>query len=211
MSPKPFTVSTGKFSGPFSGNVVFHPNYCISFNNSTWYVGLWTCWNADMCNVCTQQFPVNVGLKQGYVLAPLILDLFLAAAIIPSNKSLKAQDGMQIQFYLDGNLFNIRHLQCKKLLSAKSRKCSMQMTALLAHSTTSMQQALDVVSSVYDLLSLWINIQNPKLPSKKVLHSPPHPNSPVKVPHKIAQHFPYLGSILTSNCSIDDGIQVCIN
>lgn len=59
----------------------------------------------------SSSFPVQVGVKQGCVLAPVIFNLFLAAVTLLSRNSLSPDDGVCLQFRLDGNLFNLRRLQ----------------------------------------------------------------------------------------------------
>jgi len=56
-------------------------------------------------------FMVNVGVKQGCFLAPVIFNLFLVAiTVLFCNRVLPA-DSVGINYRLDGSLFNIRRLQ----------------------------------------------------------------------------------------------------
>lgn len=123
----------------------------------------------------------------------VIFYLFLVAAINLSNQLLKAEDGgIQIQFHLDGNFFNIRHLQCK----TKTTICNVQELqyagdcALLAHSPTSILYDLNFVSSVYYSLGLQINNQKTEV---IVQESSPSPTPPKFTTEgtllKIVQHF----------------------
>ena len=52
-------------------------------------------------------FNVEVRVRQGCVLVPVIFNMFLSAVTLLSNKALETTDGVHFQFQLDGNLFNI--------------------------------------------------------------------------------------------------------
>ncbi len=138
-------------------------------------------------------FPVQVGMKQGCVLAPLIFNLFLAAVTLPIRNSLSPDEGVCLQFRLDGNLFNLRRLQA--ITKTIHELQYADDCALLAHSPTVMQHTLDVVCAVYQTSDLQVNIQKTEIIAQTTVPTPtPHVHgSPVKV----VQHFYYLGSILT--------------
>ena len=61
----------------------------------------------------SEPFNVEVGVKQGCVLAPVIFNMYLTAVTLISHQQMNRDDGVQIQFRLDGNLFNLRRLQAK--------------------------------------------------------------------------------------------------
>lgn len=156
-------------------------------------------------------FPVKVGVKQGCVLAPVIFNLFLSAATLLFHKSIQEEGGVKIQFRLDGSLFNIRRLQAKTktLVSNIYELQYADDCALLAHSPAAMQQALDIMSSVYGSLGLVINIHKTEIMTHK--RSPPPVFNICGTPLKTVQQFCYLGSMLTPSCQIDDDIQARIN
>ena len=56
-------------------------------------------------------FMVNVGVKQGCVLAPVIFNLFLVAITLLFRNRVLPADSAGINYRLDGSLFNIRRLQ----------------------------------------------------------------------------------------------------
>lgn len=56
---------------------------------------------------------VNVGVKQGCVVAPVLLSLFLLALYHVTHTTLGEDAGTGIQFRFDGNLFNLRQLQAQ--------------------------------------------------------------------------------------------------
>ncbi len=110
-------------------------------------------------------FPVQVGMKQGCVLAPLIFNLFLAAVTLLIRNSLSPDEGVCLQFRLDGNLFNLCRLQAITKTTTKTIH-ELQYAddcALLAHSPTAMQHTLDVVCAVYQACGLQVNIQKTEI------------------------------------------------
>ena len=101
-------------------------------------------------------FSVDVGVKQGCVLAPTIFNIFLSTVTLLSHKLLDPSDGVQIQYRLDGNLFNIRRLQA--FIHILELQYAVD-CVLLAHSPESLQRALNVVASIYSAIGLQINIK----------------------------------------------------
>ena len=63
-------------------------------------------------------FPVEVGVKQGCVLAPIILNLILVYITLVSHRDLQSSDCVGIYYCLDGGFFNLRHLQAKTKVSS---------------------------------------------------------------------------------------------
>ena len=61
----------------------------------------------------SSSFSVEVGVKQGCVLAPIIFNLFLVAITLVSHRDLRSSDCVGNAHSLDGGLFNLRRLQAK--------------------------------------------------------------------------------------------------
>ena len=64
-------------------------------------------------------FMVNVGIKQGCVLAPVIFNLLLVAVTLAFRSGILTEDGVGLNYRLDGSLFNIRRLQAKSKISSE--------------------------------------------------------------------------------------------
>ena len=108
---------------------------------------------------------MDVGVKQGCVLAPTIFNIFLSTVTLLSHKLLDPSDGVQIQYRLDGNLFNIRRLQAFTKTTTQ-HILELQYAddcALLAHSPESLQCALNVVASIYSAIGLQMNIKKTQI------------------------------------------------
>ena len=58
-------------------------------------------------------FPVNVVVKQGFVLAPVIFNLFLVVITLAFRYAISAEAGVSIDYSLDRSLFNLRRLETK--------------------------------------------------------------------------------------------------
>lgn len=61
----------------------------------------------------TASFPVEVGVKQGDVLAPILFTIFIPTAITLIKNTLSIDDGIHIKYRLDGSLFSTRRLQAR--------------------------------------------------------------------------------------------------
>ncbi|CAI9717368.1 Hypothetical predicted protein [Octopus vulgaris] len=56
-------------------------------------------------------FNVQVGVKQGYVLAPVLFNVFLVAVTLLSRYDFNPEDSIPIRYRHDGSLFNLRRLK----------------------------------------------------------------------------------------------------
>ena len=70
---------------------------------------------AQVVTVASQSssFPVDMGVKQGCVLAPIIFNLFLGAMSLVSHCDLQPSDSVEIVYHPDGGLSNLQCLRAK--------------------------------------------------------------------------------------------------
>ena len=99
----------------------------------------------------SSSFPVEVGVKQGCVLVPIIFNLLLVAIILVSHSDLQSSDCVGIEYRLDGGLFNLRRLQAKTktysaMISALQYADDVAFPSLTADG---FQRSLDVMSETY--------------------------------------------------------------
>ena len=65
------------------------------------------CAQAAMAGSQSSSFPVDVGVKQGCVIASIIFNLFLVAITHVSHRNLQSSDCVGIEHRHDGGLFNL--------------------------------------------------------------------------------------------------------
>ena len=76
------------------------------------------CAQVVMAGSQSSSFPVEVGVKQDCVLAPIIFKLLLVAITLVSHRGLQISDCVGIEYRLDCGLFNLRRLQSKTKTSS---------------------------------------------------------------------------------------------
>jgi hypothetical protein len=95
-----------------------------------------------------------------YVFAPVIFNMSLVAVTLLVREIIMRDDGVELHFRLDDNLFNMRSLQ------ARTKVTSLQFfvlqyadhCALVTHTPEGMRHLLSVVASVYRSVGLQINV-----------------------------------------------------
>lgn len=166
------------------------------------------------CGTLSEPFSVEVGVKQGCVLAPVLFSVYLMALINIAHTALGRDAGITIQYRLDGSLFNIRRLQARTKI-VTTQLLELQYAddcAIVAHDAEALQTILDALSNTYSAMGLKVNTQKTEILAQP-LNLPQEPyhfhlnNDPIK----IVESFIYLGSVITSNCSLDLDIQRRIN
>ena len=117
------------------------------------------CAQVVMAGSQSSSFPVEVRVKQGCVLAPIIFNLLLVAIALVSHSDLQSSDFVGIEYRLDGGLFNLRRLQAKtKTSSAMISALQYANDAALPCLTADgLQRSLDVMSEAYLRAGLIIN------------------------------------------------------
>ena len=104
-------------------------------------------------------FGVGVGVKQGCVTAPVIFDIFLAAASYLFRESFPPERGVGLTYRLDGSVFNLSRLKARTKVS-KDFITELQYVddcALVAHSPEDLQLSITALSDIYKTMGLVIN------------------------------------------------------
>ena len=111
-------------------------------------------------------FPVDVGVKQGCVLAQVVFNLFIVAITLVSLRDLRSSNCVGIEYRLDGGLFNLRLFQAKTKTSFAVIFVALyaDVAAFLSLTADGLQRRLDVMSETYLRAGLIINTTKTEIP-----------------------------------------------
>lgn len=157
------------------------------------------------CGTTSTDFTVDTGVKQGCVLAPTLFSLYLTAICMEAFRN--SEDGVPIQYRLDGHLFNSKRFLAKtRLHDAKVRMLLFaDDCALFAHSEAELQRLTTDFASVACDFGLEINT------SKTLVFYQPVSEGGNQIPKirvkensiDCCSNFCYLGSVLSADLTID--------
>lgn len=150
-----------------------------------------------------------MGVKQGDVLAPVLFNIFISTVMTLAQNSLNAEDGIKLEYRLDGSLFNIRRLQVHTKTTIR-QIIELQYAddaALISHTPQSMQHILVVFSNIYRALGLQINARKTEI---MFYNAGPNQEAPIfsldGTHLQIVTNFKYLGSVVTPSGRIDEDV-----
>ena len=122
------------------------------------------CAQVVMAGSQSSSFPIEVGVKQGCVLAPILLSLLLVAITSVSHRDLQSSDFVGIEYRLDGGLFNLRRLQAETKTSSAviSTLQYADDAAFPSLTADGLQRSHDIMSETYHRAGLMTNITKTK-------------------------------------------------
>ena len=159
----------------------------------------------------SELFDILNGLKQGCVMAPNLFNLFFAAVVFETFRDMDDKSGVGIKFKLNGKLYNARRLLSNRgLKEAFGRDlCYADDCALTSHSQEELQLFMTSFSNATKKYGLTISFKKTEV----MVQKPPNAKEEkveIKLdgkPLKVTQEFPYLGSTLADDASIDKEIK----
>jgi len=162
--------------------------------------------------IVSDPFPVTNGVKQGCVLAPTLFSLMFAGMLFSALSA--TETGITIRYRCDGSVFDLRRLKAKtKVLHSLVRDFLFaDDCALAAHSEADLQDLANHLSSAAKSFGLTISLK------KTEVLCQPAPNTMLLEPSIFidgaklnnVDSFTYLGSTVTSSCSMDKEVSTRI-
>jgi hypothetical protein len=152
------------------------------------------------------EFEVNVGVRQGCVLAPVLFNIFLAMVMKLIYRRIDPPAiGVAVRHRQDGNLFNLRRLKAatKTNISVITDLQYADDAALVSHTPEGLQRCLDAVSATYSEAGLVVNTVK-----TEVLQQPSNPGTPsaefrtMNTTLTNTHDFRYLGSVVTDRVDL---------
>lgn len=163
-----------------------------------------------ICGLESASFRVGTGVRQGCVLAPVLFNNFLPDVTTLPHKEIEEGNGINIDYRLDGNLFNFKRLQASTKLQTE---CILELQyaddcALVAHTPEALQATLTAAVRAYSRIGLSVTILKTEVLCQWSSEPPQTPPSFSVADSRltIVPHFKYLGSILSEDCSINKDI-----
>ncbi|XP_076029825.1 uncharacterized protein LOC143018350 [Oratosquilla oratoria] len=141
------------------------------------------------------------------VIAPIIFNLFVAAVMTIAKQNISPADGVHISYRLYGNLFNLRRLQSKTLVTAEAIH-ELQYaddTAFVISSPSGLQRTINAVAEAYFQSGLAINVQKTEV--LNMCQSPAPEFLINNQPLKNVEEFIYLGFVLSSTNYLTSEVQ----
>lgn len=164
--------------------------------------------NGELSNL----FPVENGVKQGWVLAPTLFAMFFAMVLCKAKDDL--QDGiyMYIRFCTDGSVFNLRHLLSRTKTSEQliTDLLFADDFALLAHTEEALQRIVTCCANAATAFGLTISLKKTEVMCQKAPRDTYHPPSININGHQLntVSTFTYLGSIIFNDATATKDVEI---
>ena len=158
---------------------------------------------------CSEPFAVTVGVKQGCVLAPVLFNVYLVAVSMLALAGERRPDlgGVSLRYRFGGGAFNLRRLKARTRVSHSVVR-DLQYAddaAIVCSNAEELQRELNAQDSAYTRMGLRMNARK-----TEVMHGAvevdPIPVSLGEASLPVTANFTYLGSIISSDCTIDKEI-----
>ncbi|CAM5146192.1 unnamed protein product [Natator depressus] len=160
-----------------------------------------------LCNgLGTELFVIKTGVNQGCV---SLFSIYLAVILVLIRDHLS--NGVDIQYRMDGRLFNLQHLhsKCKVFRASITDIQYTDDCVILVHTENDLQSILDFLAQAYQSRGLSLNIEMTKVlsqPASGLAYDLPQITIKGQT-LEIVEHFCYLSSQLSQNAKIDSEIQ----
>ncbi|CAH1233287.1 Hypp666 [Branchiostoma lanceolatum] len=178
--PRKFTTLIKLFHENMTGQILTDADYSASFN-------------------------ITTGVKQACVLAPVLFNLYFTQVLLHTVKDLDL--GVYIKYRSDGSVFDLRRLTARTKTVEKLIQEALfaDDCALMAHRENHLQVIVDRFLEASKMFGLTISL------GKTVVLVQPAPNTTRPLPNitidttqlKCVEHFPYLGSTISADGSLD--------
>ena len=157
----------------------------------------------------SEPFPVTVGVKQGCVLAPVLFNVYLVAVsmLALGEERRTNAGGVSLRYRFDGGAFNLQRLKARTRVSHSTVR-DLQYAddaAIVCSSAEELQQELDIQNVAYARMGLRMNPRKTEVMHGSV-EADPSPITLSQATLPVTTNFTYLGSIISSDCSVDTEI-----